>query len=219
MSVPTLVIGPGPEEGAHRLTVDVDEPTARWAEVARHLALDLEDAKRAAAWDLGARLELAGWSSTPRTATFYLAGSTVHWSALTHAQLAVPLLGHLPVVLGQPVRRWQLDRRPLSTASYRQIVDGRWPFEVEGPTIAQRVRLRAPELAPGQLQGLIELLRAAVRRSCWERGVVPSDRAAALDGDEIVLPDPGLRAGAVLEVVQVWTQLFWVELEWIRWTS
>src|SRR5262245_61054772 len=175
MSLPTLVIGPGPEEGAHRLTVDVDQPTARWAEVARQLALDLEDTKRAAAWDVGARLELVGWSSTPREAKFYLAGSVLHWVALVHARLDVTLLGHVPLGLGQPVRGWQLDRRPLQTASYRQAVGADWPFCIEGPTVARRLRLQAPELAHAQVLGLVQLLRAAVRRSCWERGVLPRD--------------------------------------------
>jgi hypothetical protein len=218
MSSPTLSIGPGPEEGAHRLTVSVNEPTALWGEVARQLAIDLEDAKRAAAWDTGARLDLVGWSSTPQEARFYLAGSVLHWLALCHAQLEVPLLAHLPLVLGQPIRAWQLERRPLQTASYRQAIGKDWPFGVEGPTVARRLQLQAPELSSTQLAGLIALLRPAVRRSHWERGVLPREEGAELDGREIVLPPPGLRAGAVLEVVQVWTQLFWVELEWIHWT-
>lgn len=218
MSSPALSIGPGPEDGAHRLSVSLNEPTARWDEAARQLAADLEDARRAAAWDPGARLELVGWSSTPQQARFYLAGSVLHWIALSHAQMQVPLLEHMPLVLGQPVRAWRLDRRALQTASYRQSVGKEWPFGTEGPTVARRLRLRAAELSQAQLSGLLELLRPALRRSHWERGVVPREERAELDGQDIVLPSPGLRAGAVLEVVQVWTQVFWVELEWIHWT-
>ena len=215
----TLTLGDGPDEGAHRLTIRVDEPTTRWGEVARHLARDLDDAKRAAAWDAGARLDLVGWAGSPREARFYLAGSVVHWVALVHAQIGVPLLSHVTLVLGQPVRAWSLDRRPLLNASYSQSVGGHWPFAIEGPTVARRLRLRAPALTGAELAGLVDLLRPAVRRGSWERGVLPREEGPELDGEEIVLPSPGLRAGAVLEVVHVWAQLFWVELEWIHWTS
>jgi hypothetical protein len=217
VSLPPLEIGPGPEDGAHRLTVGLSAPTDRWPEAARRLAQDIEDAKRGAAWDPAARLDLVGWSATPTEARFYLAGSALLWVALTGGGLVVPLLRHLPIMLGRTPAALRLDRRPLSPATYEQITGRGWPFRIDGPPHALRVSIAAPELSEGQLLGLCELLMSALRRDAWEQGTLPGEARPALEGEVLVLPEP-LRAGALLEVVHVWAQVFWVEVEWVRWT-
>lgn len=217
MSLPPLDIGPGPEDGAHRLTIGLASPTDRWPEVARHLAQDIQDAERAAAWDPGARLDLVGWSATPTEGRFYLAGSMLLWVALTGGGLVVPLLKHVPIVLGAPPAALRLDRRTLSPATYEQITGRGWPFRVDGPPHARRVTISAPALSEGQLLGLCEMLMPALRRDAWAQGSVPDEARPTLEGEALVLPEP-LRAGALLEVVHVWAQVFWVEVEWVRWT-
>jgi hypothetical protein len=218
MSLPPLEIAPGPEEGAHRLTVAVATPTDRWPEAARWLAQDLVDAQRAAAWDPGACLELVGWSATPLAARFYLAGSALHWVAFTAQEMPVPLLDHLPLALGQPVQSMRLDRRPLAPPRYEQIVGRDWPFAIDGPTHARRVTIQAPGLGEGELRGLCELLMPALRREAWARDELPGEARPELEGQVIVLPE-ALRAGPVLEVVHVWSQVFWMDVEWVRWTT
>jgi hypothetical protein len=218
MSLPVLSITDGPYDGAHRLTVTVEAPTDRWEAAAGALARDIEDAKRAGAWDPSLLLELVGWAGAGCEAYFYLAGSVLPWVAFAQSQLVVPVLSHLPLVLDRALVAWTLERRKLEPPTYAQTTGCDWPFAIEGPTAAQRVEIGARQLGREALEGLVEQLGPALRRSWWERGMVPDASAAFLDGNVVVLPFPGLRASAVLEVIVVWAQLFWVEVEWVRWT-
>jgi hypothetical protein len=217
VSLAPLAIGPGPEDGTHRLTVEIASPSDRWPEVARHLAQDLEDMERAAAWSPGTHLDLVGWSATPLECRFYLAGSALFWVALTAGGLSVPLLRHMSIVLGQQPVALRLDRRTLSPATYDQITGRGWPFRIAGPLHAVRVTISAPDLTEGQLRGLVEMLTPALRRAAWEEGSLPDEARPTLEGAVLVLPEP-LRAGALLEVVHVWAQVFWVELQGVSWT-
>ena len=201
-------LGDGPLDGAHRLVLRGSGPAALYDRAAERVMRHLDATRRLSGWLPMTRLECVGWESRDGEALLWLVGSLENWLGLHSAQVGIPHLQAAEEIVGDGgglLLEATVERRHLRPPDHEMIVGGEWPFRLLG---VHRGSVVTPggDVSGAQRRGLAQLLRDSILR---EQRV---ETTAVVDGEAIRL-GAVIDAAQVAEVVEVWRQVWWVDLD------
>lgn len=206
-----------PEEGRHRLTIIGEATKDAWAAAGVALTERTRDHRLWSAWRASAFLEVVAFEVKSDRLVAYLAGSIAEWRALASVPMCSPAIAAAVRALesrGGRVDRVTCETRELQEATHDQIIgSAKWPWPVHGGAVTVRTVRPIGKISPVQMDFLATALRAGVHSVAdrYDEG----RSVAVVEGDRVRLADwvPG---SACLQLVRIWAQVCWVELEGVE---
>jgi hypothetical protein len=205
-------------EGAHRLRLTGHGTRSAWSAAIACLSQRLADQRYWSAWDVAHRLDFIAADVDDDGATVYLAGSTSMWRGASTIGLGVPPVDvavRSLAAAGGRLDRVTWESKPLETAGYERVTGGaKYPWPIHFAESEVRTVRPVGAITGAQLDALAVAMAPAVRMA--------ATAPLSLGEPATVLVNDGVRlaqtvpANMALELIFVWWQLCWVNMDRIE---